>query len=369
MSDPIRVLCVFSTLDRGGAESMCMNLYRHIDRNRIQFDFVKHTPEKCAFDDEIDSLGGRIYIAPRFRGYNLIQYQSWWKKHLEQHPEHQIIHGHYFTVSKFYFPVCKKMDRITIGHSHTDSYSWKRIDKRMMIYGVEDYCDYRLACSEKAGKLLYPNKDFIILKNAIEIKKYAYNPEIAKEVREEFGLGDDLILGAVGTIKEVKNPLGMVDILNAVVQQKPNTKLLWVGNDGGMKQQVIEKIENNNLSDRVVFSGVRSDVHRLLQAMDVFLMPSFSEGIPVSMIEAQAAGLPCFVSDEVSREADITNNCCYLPLGDYKKWAHAIMKANLSHLDNYQRIVSAGYDISTTANWMTDFYKKIMREYSGKWLR
>lgn len=365
MTYPIRVLCVMSTLDRGGAESMCMNLYRKIDRRQVQFDFVKHTSAKCAFDEEILSLGGKIYVAPRFRGINIVQYQSWWHNHLKKHPEHIIIHGHYFTASKYYFSVCKKMDRITIGHSHTDSYSRKSIGKRIMIHGVEDCCDYRLACSEKAGNLLYPNKDFIILKNAIEIEKYVFNPVIAKEVREEFGLGDDLILGAVGTIKEVKNPLGMVDILNAVVQQKPNTKLLWVGNDGGMKQQVIEKIENNNLSDRVVFSGVRSDVHRLLQAMDAFLMPSFSEGIPVSMIEAQAAGLPCFVSDAVSREADITNNCCYLPLDDYKKWAQAIMRANLSHLDNYQQIVSAGYEISTTANWMTDFYTSIIREHSG----
>ena len=204
MDNPIRVLCVFSTLDRGGAESMCMNLYRHIDREKVQFDFVKHTTAKCAFDEEIISLGGKIYVAPRFRGYNLIQYQSWWRNHLAQHPEHRIIHGHYFTASKYYFAVCKKMNRITIGHSHTDTYANKDIGKRIMIHGVENYCDYRLACSEKAGKLLYPHKDFIVLKNAIDTDLYRFDPAIRSEVRNEFHLGDSLVLGTVGTIKEVK---------------------------------------------------------------------------------------------------------------------------------------------------------------------
>lgn len=361
MSEPIRVLCVFSTLDRGGAESMCMNLYRHIDRKKVQFDFVKHTPEKCAFDDEIESLGGRIYVAPRFKGYNLIQYQSWWRKYLEQHPEHQIIHGHYFTASKYYFSICKNLGRITIGHCHTDTYTWKDPAKLIMIHGVENLCDYRFACSEKAGKLLYPHKDFTVLKNAIDIEKFVYNPIIAKDVRTEFDLGDALILGVVGTIKEVKNPLGTVEILKAVVKTIPNTKLLWVGTDGGMKQQVVEKIKEYGLSDHVVFTGVRSDVHRLLQAMDVYLMPSFSEGIPVSGIEAQAAGLPCLFSDTVSRQVAIIECCEFVPLNDLEAWKnYVVLAVQKERKDTIQELRAAGYDIHTTAAWMQDFYLNIV---------
>ena len=358
-NEPSRILCVFGSLDRGGAETMCMNLYRHIDRSKIQFDFIKHTEEKCAYEDEIRALGGSIFAAPRFKGTNLIQYQNWWKKHLTLHPEHHIIHGHYFTISKFYFSVCKRMRKVTIGHSHTDTY--KNPAAILLFHGVESLCDYRLACSEKAGKLLYPHKDFVVLKNAIDVREYIYDPSVAEEVRKEFALGDTFVLGAVGTIKEVKNPLGMVEILKAVVRERPNTKLLWVGSDGGMRGQVVEKLKEYALQDNVIFTGVRSDVNRLLQAMDVFLMPSFSEGIPVSLIEAQAAGLRCFVSESVSREVDITGRCAFLPLGDYAQWAREIMEAELNHEDTYEQIVMAGYDICSTAAWLQDFYLSIQK--------
>lgn len=355
----IRVLCVFSTLDRGGAESMCMNLYRHIDREKVQFDFIKHTQEKCAFDDEIESLGGRIYIAPRFKGYNLLQYQTWWKNHLEHHPEHQIIHGHFFTVSKYYFAVCKKMGRITIGHSHTDTYSFKDLGKRIMICGVEKYCDYRFACSKKAGQLLYPHRDFKVLKNAIDTELYRFNPAIRNEVREEFHLGESLVLGTVGTIKEVKNPFGIVDIFCKVSQLRPDSKLLWVGRDEGMQKSVEEKLKDLGLFDNVVFTGSRADVSRLLQGMDAFLLPSFSEGLPVTLIEAQAAGLVCFISDTVSTEADITGRCHFLPIESPDLWAMQILSVDLSHADMYEQIKQAGYDIDKTSKWLEDFYLEV----------
>ena len=361
MSDPIRVLCVFSTLDRGGAESMCMNLYRHIDREKVQFDFVKHTNAKCAFDEEIISLGGKIYIAPRFKGYNLIPYQSWWRNHLAQHPEHRIIHGHYFTASKYYFAVCKKMNRITIGHSHTDTYSDKDIAKRIMIRNVENYCDYRLACSEKAGKLLYPHKDFMVLKNAIDTDLYRFDPAIRSEVREEYNLRDSFTLGTVGTIKEVKNPLGIVEIFSEVSKMKPDTKLLWVGRDEGMQGTAEARLKELGLADHVIFTGTRSDVYRLMQAMDIFILPSFSEGIPVVMIEAQAAGLPCFASEAVSKDTDITGLCRYLPLEEWAVWSKEITAYCEERKDTSQAIKAAGFDIHDTASWIQEFYLNIMK--------
>lgn len=338
---------------------MCMNLYRHIDRDKVQFDFVKHTKEKCAFDDEIESLGGKIYIAPRFKGYNMIQYRSWWRKHLAQHPEHRIIHGHYFTASKYYFAVCKKMKRITIGHSHTDTYSSKNIAKRIMIHNLENYCDYRLACSEKAGKLLYPHKDFTVLKNAIDTELYCFDPAIRSEVRNEFHLGDSLVLGTVGTIKEVKNPIGIVDIFSKVCQRRPDSKLLWVGRDEGMQKDVEKRLTELGLLDNVIFTGSRADVYRLLQGMDAFILPSFSEGLPVTLIEAQTSGLICFVSDTVSKEADITGLCHFLPLEDLDLWAKEITSLYLTHADMREQINQAGYDINSTSKWLEEFYLAI----------
>ena len=359
--EPIRVLCVFSSLDRGGAESMCMNLYRNIDRELVQFDFVKHTNRIGAFEEEILSLGGKIFSAPKFKGYNLIQYQNWWKKHLDVHPEHLIIHGHYFTASKYYFKICKNKGRITVGHSHTDSYS--NIIKKIMIYGVEDYCDYRFACSQKAGELLYPHKKFVIINNAIDINKFVFNEDIRRQIREEYGYRDDtLVIGTVGTIKDVKNPLGIVEIFNAAYQKNKNVRLLWVGRDGGMQKKAQEKINAYGLNDCVVFAGSRPDVFRLLQGMDAFILPSISEGLPVSVMEAQAAGLPCYISDTVTKDVDITGLCRFMSNDKLSDWATSILEGKRIRFDTSSFIRKAGYDINLTAKSMQDFYLHCNRD-------
>lgn len=359
MNGKIRVLCVFSTLDRGGAESMCMNIYRHINRERIQFDFIKHTSDKCAFDEEIESLGGKIFVAPRFRGFNLLQYRRWWKDHLASHPEHRIIHGHYFTASKYFFSVCKKMGRLTIGHSHTDTYY--SFLKLMMIHGLEKHCDFCFACSESAGKLLYPHKAFVVLKNAIDIDAYKFNLDERERIRAEFHLEDNLVLGVVGTIKSVKNPFGVVSILEKIVESNKATKVLWAGADGGMKDAVVDRLKELGLIDHVIFTGVRSDVSRLLQGMDVFIMPSISEGIPVALVEAQAAGLPCFVSDTVSSEADVTGLCQYIPLDMWDQWSANILEAIKKNRTRCNSMINSDYDVRKTAEWIERFYLSICK--------
>ena len=153
---PIRVLCVFSLLDRGGAESMCMNLFRNIDRNLVQFDFVKHTSKTCDFEKEIRNLGGRIYEAPQYKIYNHFAYCEWWDRFFKKHPEYKIVHGHYYTTSPIYFKVAKKNNRITIGHSHSSSIDGKI--KELLIRNVQKYSDYCFACSNEAGKWLFPDR-------------------------------------------------------------------------------------------------------------------------------------------------------------------------------------------------------------------
>ncbi len=361
MSLPIRILCVLSTPDRGGAESMCMNLYRNIDRNKIQFDFVKHTDNVGAFEEEIHTLGGKLYTAPRFKGVNLLQYQAWWKAHLIAHPEYQIIHGHYFTISKYYFTVSKRMHRVTIGHSHTDTYSWKNIGKILMIRNLENYCDYCLACSEKAGKLLYPHKDFTVLRNAIDVEKYSYVPEIAKQVRQEFGILDnEKVVGVIGSFTLVKNPIRVLEIFRAVHAENSNSKLLWCG-DGPLRGKIEAWIRDNKLQNSVILAGVRNDIPRMLQGMDVYIMPSLKEGIPVAGIEAQAAGIPCIFSNTVSHEVAITDCCDFVVLDDVEAWKKQVMNSFLSlRKDTRQQVLDAGYDIHKTAEWIQEFYFNIL---------
>ena len=356
MGKPIRVLCVFSTLDRGGAESMCMNLYRHIDRNEVQFDFVKHTPKKGNFEDEILELGGRIFEAPRYKAYNTIQYRYWWKRHLEGHPEHQIIHGHFFTISAVYFSVAKRLGRKTIGHVHASGAD--EFLKGFLTSQINRVTDYPIACSQQAGEWIYGKRPFKVLNNALDTELFHYNEEKRKEYRDKLNLGNCLVLGTVANLSSVKNPMGLIDIFLKVHAKQKDSKLLWVG-EGAQRNLIEERIKQEGITDSVFLLGQRGDVNKLLQAMDAFLLPSLNEGLPVSLIEAQASGLPCYVSNTVTTEADITRLCRFLPLNEWDQWADAILSDKTPRTDTGQKIIEAGYDIRTTAAWLQDFYLEI----------
>ena len=358
---PIRVLCVFSTLDRGGAESMCMNLYRHIDRSKIQFDFVKHTPEKCAFDDEIKKLGGRIYIAPRLKGYNIIPYKSWWKNHFANHPEHQIIHGHFFSISAVYFAFAKEEQRITVGHihaSHSDSLLKTLLEKR-----ISKYTDYPIACSEEAGRWVYGKRPFLILHNAVDVKLLKYNPETRRTLRNNLGLEDYLTIGTIANFSLIKNPMGLIDIFIAVKKKNPKVKLLWAG-DGSMRSGIETRLIKEKITEDIYLLGSRDDIPSLLQAIDIFLLPSFNDCLPLSVIEAQAAGLPCFISDRITRCIDITGLCQFLPIDQPSNWAELwadkILADKTKREDKSAKICERGYDVQITSKWLSDFYLNIV---------
>lgn len=343
---------------------MCMNLYRHIDRSKVQFDFVKHSPGKGAFEDEIISLGGQIYEAPRYRVYNQLSYERWWRRHLKAHPEHQIIHGHFFSHSAVYFRVARQFGRTTIGHVHMAPASHKNISftRRMKLAIVEQterYSDICLACSEESGKWLFPNKGFTVLRNGLDCNQFRFDQAIRKEMRSSFGLGNSLTLGTVANLSPVKNPMGLLDILEEVLCLRSDTKLLWVG-EGPMRESIEARIHADGIEDSVILLGSRGDVSCLLQAMDIFLLPSFSEGLPMSLIEAQAAGLPCYVSNSVTHEVDITGMCNFLDINDRKQWAERIINNTDCRKDTSYYVMDAGYDIHETATWIQDLYLSIV---------
>ncbi len=347
---------------------MCMNLYRNIDREKIQFDFVKHTDEKGTFEDEITELGGKIYTAPKFRIFNLMKYKSWWKKHLIEHLEHQIIHGHMFTISSVYFKVAQKLKRITVGHSHSSKPSnnisnIKNIFKTIMRKDIAKIADYRLACSVKAGEFLFPNKDFHILKNAIDANTFIYNPKTRNEMRKKLGYTDlDIVLSIVASFTVPKNPLGVLEIFKEIHKNNLNIKLLWVG-DGPLRAAFESEVSNAGLNDSVKTLGVRNDIPNILQAADIFMLASFFEGLPVSAVEAQASGLPCLLSEGISRETAITDLCRFLPIDKPELWAKAVSELDLSKRRNTKsEIVNAGYDIEKTAKWLENFYISIIEK-------
>lgn len=356
---PIRVLCVFSTLDRGGAESMCMNLYRHIDRTKVQFDFVKHTPEIGAFEEEIRSLGGRIYQAPRFKIYNYLQYSRWWNEHLDSHQEHQIIHGHFFSISAVYLRIAKSRGRKTVGHIHASAAD--SVLKEILEMRISRYADYAFACSVEAGRRIYKERPFKVLHNAVDVEEFRYSPSKREEKRSQLGLGNELTLGTVANLSQVKNPRGLIDIFIEISKIVPQAKLLWVG-DGGLRNEVEQRIRKGKLENKIILLGMRDDVPDLLQAMDLFLLPSFNEGLPVSVIEAQASGLPCFLSERITKEVNITGLCRFIPIEKPNLWVEEIMKVKTARTDTSDMIRNAGYEIKSTAESLQEFYLKAVSE-------
>ena len=336
---------------------MCMNLHRNIDRTKVQFDYIKHTSEKGAFEDEIRELGGEIYEAPRYRIYNHLTYYNWWKNHFRNHPEHRIVHGHFFTVSAIYFSIAHKFGRKTIGHVHASQSD--EILKELLVKRIENVSDYCFACSEEAGKWVFPHKKYRVLNNAVDTEEFAYNKEIRDEYRKKLGLGSRRTLGTVANFSSVKNPGGLINIFNEYKEINPDSCLLWVG-DGGLRKQIEDKIRDLKLEGSIILLGKRNDVPKILQAMDAFLLPSFNEGLPVSVIEAQASGLPCYLSDTITGAVDITGLCEFLPLGSESIWTAALDRPVKKREDTSEMIKKSGYDIRETARWMQSFYESVV---------
>lgn len=365
MAEPIRVLQVLGRLNRGGAESMIMNLFRSIDREKVQFDFVIHTKEHCDFTDEVLSLGGRIYSAPRYNVKNHFAYKKWWNNFFREHPEYKVIHGHMYSIASIYLKIAKKYGLATISHSHTSSQKtgFSGVVKRVIQIPLKNIPDWLFACSDNAGRWLYGDdvgkrQNYILLKNAIDSQKYIYTPEIATKIRKEFGIEDRFVVGHIGRMFFAKNHPYLLEIFKAFLQKNENSVLLLVG-DGPSRKEIEEKAQTLGIREKVIFTGVRSDVNEVLQAMDMFVFPSIYEGLPVTVIEAQATGLPCLISDAVTDEVCITDLVTRYSLNESpQNWAEKIteLSALTERMDMSEKIADSGYDIKTTSQWLQNFY-------------
>jgi len=366
MSKPIRVLQVFGKLNRGGAEISIMNLYRKINRSKVQFDFIVHTEKKCAFDDEIRSLGGKIFRIPSYKGKNHFQYKQAWHSFFKKHPEYRIIHGHVRSTASLYLRIAKKYGLKTIAHSHNTSsgYGFKGLVKNVFQIPIRYTADYFFACSQPAGVWLFGHqtcrkKNFYVIKNAIDANKFGFNPEVRIKKRRELGVQEKLVIGHVGRFCQQKNHLFLIDIFKEIKSKKEKSILLLVG-DGELRSLIEDKIFELGLNESVVFTGVRSDVPELVQAMDVLLFPSLYEGLPVTLIEAQTAGLPCIISKNIPDEVMVTKDLVsFVSLSETpERWSDLVIEnaEGFSRRNRYPDIVKAGYDVNTSAKWLQEFY-------------
>lgn len=372
MDEPIRVLHVFSCLNRGGAETMIMNLYRNIDRTKVQFDFIEHTSEPCDYDDEVKELGGKIYRFPRYTGKNHFKYKNAWNEFFQEHSEYKIIHGHIRSTAAIYLKIAKKYGLITIAHSHNTSSGtgFQAIVKNILQYPIRYIADYFFACSKSAGEWLFGEKicnsdNFFILKNAIDTKKFIFNEDIRAKKRRELQIEDKLVVGHVGRFHTPKNHNFIIKIFYEIQKQVPNAVLLLIG-DGELRPKVEKQIEVLGIKDKVILTGVVPNVNDYMQAMDVFVFPSLFEGLPVALVEAQASGLPCVVSDVITREVAITPYIKYVSLNlSPEEWAKEVLISSrgIQRYKCAEMIVKAGFDVVQVANdlcsWYIEKYKSI----------
>jgi glycosyltransferase involved in cell wall biosynthesis len=363
---PIRILQVFGSLNRGGAETMLMNIYRNIDCTKLQFDFIIHTKEKCDYIDEIISLGGKIFSCPKYKGINQFEYKKWWRDFFIEHNEYKIIHSHIRSTASIILKIAKIYGLKTIAHSHNTSngHGFNALIKKYLQKKIIKYADYCFACSINSGKWLYGknivDKDnFKVINNAIDIQKYIYNKEIRKKIRDEFNINSDFVIGHVGRFHTQKNHTFIIDIFNKTLKLIPNAKLMLIG-EGELKNSIEKKVKKLNIQDKVIFTGIRKDVPYLMQAMDCFIFSSKYEGLPVTLIEAQASGLPIVMSDTISDEVVITGIINKVSLNDdIQTWVDYITKTiGLIRQNTQQQIINASYDIKQTSKWLEEFYLK-----------
>ena len=365
----IHVLHVVGRMDRGGTETLLMNLLRTIDRNQYQFDFVEQTNDICHYDEEILGLGSVIYRCPHISLTSLKSYRKWWHDFYLQHPEYKIIHGHSRGSAPIYLDEANKANRITILHCHSNSYGIgvKGLIRNIWQLPLHHLANYNFACSKEAGISQFgKNGDFTVINNGIETKRFIYDPEVRNKVRDDFHIQDQLVIGNVSRFETPKNHLFLIDIFNEILKLHPNSVLLLVG-QGSLENKIREKIDGYGIQDKVIFTGLRSDVNELLQAMDVFVFPSLYEGLPVALIEAQASGLLSFVSDTVFPEGvNFTDYLYHIPLKDSpENWAKTILEKHNGYTrkDSSQTLIEKGFDIQSTVDWLCDFYKKVLYDH------
>lgn len=359
MSEPIRVLHVVTYMGRGGLETMLMNYYRHIDRDKIQFDFLVHRDFKANYDDEILSLGGKIYHVSRLNPFSL-HYRHELDEFFKNHPEYKIVHVHQDCLSSFALKAAKKNNvLVRIAHSHNANQdrNIKYLIKRYFMRSIPSYATHLFACGKEAGDWMFQGFPYTIMNNAIETNQFKYNQSIRETVRNTLGIDSDtLVLGHVGRFFYQKNHDFLIDIFNEIHQMNRNVLLMLVGT-GELEESIKEKVRKLNLTNHVMFLGSRNDVNQLMQAMDIFIFPSHYEGLPVTLVEAQASGLYIVKSDNVPSQCVMTPNMMSLSLNiSPKEWAQQILDIHYERKDTSQYIKDAGYDIQQNSHWLQDFY-------------
>ena len=373
MDKPIRVLQILGIVGGGGVEAVIMNYYEHINRDKVQFDFIVHENNIVDITDKVSKMGGHVYKVPAYNK-NVIGFMWSIYKIVRKH-HYQIIHSNMNTLSVFsLFPAWLAGAKIRILHNHSTSVpseTKRNFAKLILRPFAKIFANQYFACSEYAARWMFGSQlvdanKVKIINNAVDLSKYAFNQSVRDELREQLALNDKFVIGHVGRFMYQKNHEFLIDIFKEFNKKVESSVLLLIG-DGPLKKRMEEKVHKLGLDDKVIFLGLRSDVEKFYNVMDIFVLPSFYEGLPVVGVECQANSLPILSSTNVTREMQITELINFKELSTGSAaWADEIVKY---YLKNNQRInrnmfmlmSQKNFNIDLEAQKLVEFYQGVLR--------
>ncbi len=373
-NEPIRVAQIMGKWIGGGVESVVMNYYRHIDRTKIQFDFICDEDSTNIPYEEIEKLGGRVILIPPYQ--KLFKYHNKLKKILKD-GNYKIVHSHINTLSIFSLFAAKCAGvpvRIAHSHSTTNKKEKKKnlLKQALRPFSKEFATDY-MCCSELAGRWLFGNKEYdkgnvYLLNNAIDLDKFKYDEKIRSEKRKKLNISDDtLVIGHVGRFVEQKNHRFLIDIFNEIHKQNSNSILLLAG-QGPLMEEIKSKVESLGLEKFVIFLGQIDDADKLYQAIDIFVLSSLYEGLPVVGVEAQATGLLCELSSNMTKETKILDTTRFISLDkSAKEWASIILDdySKFKRYDTTADITKSNFNIKKETIKLENKYYKLIIALKG----
>lgn len=370
---PVKILQVFTILNRGGAETNMMNYYQEIDRTQFQIDFVVHRQEIGAYEEKIKNLGGKIFRLPPLHPTRIKEYKKAVQLFFDKNPDYQIIHGQCSELGLFIYQEAKRRNiPVIIAHAHNSKMDWdkKAIFRILWKHEIRKYINSYFTCGKEAAVWLFGNKlssEAYQMNNAIKTENFAFNNYIRQKMRSELDAENTHNFVHIGRFNVQKNHKVLVEIFAQIVKLQPESQLFLIG-DGDLLSEIKLKVLNLNLEGKVKFLGLRDDVPDILQAMDVFLFPSLFEGLPVALVEAQASGVFCAVSDAIPAESFlIPSNISVLSLKKSPAfWAENIIsKSNeFERRDVSDLIESNGYDIRANVKKLEEKYLQLYNKFS-----
>lgn len=364
---PLRVLVVTTNMNRGGLETFTMNVYRSLDRTKVQLDFLLHRPERGAYDDEIEALGGRIY---RIRRQNPLDPRYWraLDGFFDEHP-YKAVWAELDCMSAEPLAAAARHGAVVrVAHSHSSrqdrdlKYPLKMLCKPL----IKRYATDLFACGGEAGRWMFGTDDFRIVRNCIDVDAWVFDPAVRAETRCELGIAENApVVGHVGRFDAVKNHSFLLDVFAELLKSRPGAVLLLAG-DGPLRPDMEKKAEDLGIDGSVMFLGVRPDVARLMQAMDCFVMPSLYEGLPMVLVEAQAAGLPCLISDVIPHDCDIEGGSVESESLDAgaREWSariDGVLAGGCDRAAGAAAVSAAGFDAEETAERLADFFRGALK--------